>query len=46
MDTIAKKQRKERRGCSLSIEDNRYNDSEISDTDPDQEDSLSNLENN
>lgn len=45
-DTIAKKRRKERGRCSLSIEDNRYNDSEISGTDPDQEDSLSNLENN
>ncbi len=43
-DTIAEKRQRKRRGYSLSIEDDGYNDNEVSGLNPDQEDGLYNLE--
>lgn len=45
-DTIAEKQWRERGGSSSSIKNNGYNDSEISSTGPDQENSHNNSEDN
>lgn len=43
-DTMAEKQRKEKKGYSLFIKDDGYNDSEIFGTDSNEEDGFSNLE--